>query len=105
MMPLDQFLKDFLMSLKPLPSILILYAFSILNLMSTNTIWHHKSSNVLFLATMSHSRYKFIGGFITFKDKASIIERLKTDKFAFIRELFELLNVGNAKYRYLSTML
>ena len=54
---------------------------------------------------MSHSRYKFIGGFITFKDKASIIERLKTDKFAFIRELFELLNVGNAKYRYLSTML
>ena len=54
---------------------------------------------------MSHSCFKFISHFIFFDDKASRTERWKTDKFTCMRELFELMNIGNAKCRYPSTML
>ena len=74
----------------------ILYLRSALrvNLMSISTIWHHESSNDL-----------FISRFITFDDKASRAERWKTDKFACMRELFELMNAGNVKCRYPSLVL
>ena len=75
------------------------------NLMSTSAIWHHESSNDLLSATMSHSRFKFISRFITFDGKASRKERWKTDKFACMRELFKLMNVGNTKFRYPLPML
>ena len=54
---------------------------------------------------MSHSRFKFISCFITFNDEASRTEHWKTDKFACVREMFELMNVGKAKCRYPSPML
>ena len=54
---------------------------------------------------MPHSRFKFISRFIILDDKASRAERWKTDKFACMRELFELMNVGNTKCRYPSAML
>ena len=82
-----------------------LRAASRVNIMSTSTIWHHESSNDLFSATMRHSRVKFISCFITFSDKACRTERWKTDKFACMRELFELMNVGNAECRFPSPML
>ena len=85
--------------------ILYLRAALRVNLMSTSTIWHHESSNDLFSATMSHSRFKFISRFIAFDDKASRAERWKTDKFACMKELVKLMNVGNAKCRYPSPML
>ena len=59
----------------------------------------------LFSASMLHSRFKFINCFITFDDKASRTECWKTDKFACIRELSELMNVGKAKCRYPSPIL
>ena len=62
--------------------------------MSISTIWHHESSNDL-----------FISRFITFDGKASRAERWKTDKFACMRELFELMNAGNVKCRYPSLVL
>ena len=75
------------------------------NLISTSAIWHHESSNDILSATMSHSRFKFISRFITFDGKASRKERWKTDKFACMRELFKLMNVGNTKFRYPLPML
>ena len=75
------------------------------NLMSTSTTWHQESSNDLFSATMSHGRFKFISCFITFNDKGSRTESWKTDTFACIRELFELMNEGNTKCRFPSPML
>ena len=86
-------------------SILYLRAALRVNLMSTSTIWRHESSDDLFSATMTHSGFKFISRFITFDDKASRTERWKTDKFACMRDLFELMNVGSAKCRYPSPML
>ena len=93
------------MDIRALLGILYLRAALRVNLMSTSTIWHHRSSNNLFSATMSHSCFKFISCFITFDDKASRTECWKTDKFACMRELFELMNVGNVKCRYPSPML
>ena len=37
--------------------------------MNSSTIWHHESSNDLFSATMSNSRFKFISRLIPFDDK------------------------------------
>ena len=59
-----------------------------MNLMSTST------------ATMSHIHFKLINRFITLDDKASRKEHWKTDKFACMRDLFELMNGDNAKCRY-----
>lgn len=75
------------------------------NLLSTSTIWNHESSHDLFSATMSENRLKFISRFITFDDKSSRAERWKNDKFACMRELFELMNQHNAKWRYPSDFL
>ena len=68
--------------------ILYLRAALRINLMSTST------------ATMSHIHIKLINQFITLDDKASRKEHWKTDKFACMRDLFELMNVDNAKCRY-----
>ena len=93
------------MDIRVFKDILYLRAALRVNLMSTSTIWHHKSSNDMFSATMSHSYFKFISCFITFIDKTSRTEHWKTDKFACMREMFELMNVGNVKCRYPSPML
>ena len=94
-----------LMDIRTFLGILYLKAALTVNLMSTSTIWHHASSNNFFSTTISHSRLKFISRFITFDDKASRTERWKTDQFACMSELFELMNVGNAKCRYPSPKL
>ena len=93
------------MDIRAFFGILYLRATLRVKLMSTSTIWHHKSSNDLFSATMFHSRFKFITRFIAFDDKASRTDRWKTDKFACMRELFELMNADNAKCRYPLLML
>ena len=93
------------MDIQAFLGILYLRAALRVNLMSTSTIWYHESSNGLFSATMSHNRFKFISRFITFDDKTSRAERWKTDKFAGMRELFELMGVVNANCRYPSPML
>ena len=85
--------------------ILYLRAAFRVNQMNSSTIWHQESSNDLFSATMSNSRFNFISRFITFDDKSSRAERWKTDKFACMRELFEMMNIRNAKCRYPSPML
>ena len=94
-----------LMDIRTFLGILYLKAALTVNLMSTSTIWHHASSNNFFSTTISYSRLKFISRFITFDDKASRTERWKTDQFACMSELFELMNVGNAKCRYPSPKL
>ena len=75
------------------------------NLISTSTIWHHQSLNDLFSATMLHSRCMFISPFISFDVKASRTKRSKTKKFACMKELFQLMHVSKAKFRYHSLML
>ena len=85
--------------------ILFLRAALKVNLMSTSTIWHQERSSDLFSASVLHSRFKFINCFITFNDKASRTECWITDKFACVRETFELMNVGNTKCRYPSPIL
>ena len=93
------------MNLQAFLGILYLRAALRVSLRSINTIWHDESSNNLFSAPMSNSCFKFISRFITFDNKASRTERLKTDRFTCMRELFQLINVGNVKWRYPSPML
>ena len=85
--------------------ILYLRAAFRVNQMNSSTIWHHESLNDLFSATMSNSRFKSISRFITFDDKSSRADRWKTDKFACMRNLFEMMNIRNTKCRYPSPML
>ena len=68
--------------------------------MNREFIWNHESSHDVFAATISEKRFKFISCFITFDDKAARADRWKTDMFACLRELFEVMNERNARMRY-----
>ena len=46
---------------------------------------------------MLYNRFQFIQRFITFDDKATRGDRWKSDKFACLRELFEMMNEQNSK--------
>lgn len=85
--------------------ILYLRAAFRVNLLSKDYIWNHESSYDSFGATMSVNRFKFISRFITFDDKSTRADRWKTDKFACMREIFEEMNVRNAKMRSPSSLL
>ena len=76
-----------------------------LNLQSRETMWNHESCQDVFAAITSENRFKFICRFLTFDDKPTIANRWKGDKFACIRDLFETINIRNAKMRYPSALL
>ena len=84
----------------------ILYLISAFRL-NLQTIWNHESSHDIhvFTATMSENRFKFICRFVAFDDKPTGAHRWKGDKFACIRELFEVMNIRNGKMRYPSALL
>ena len=55
---------------------------------------------------MSYNQFQFINfQFITFDDKSTRNNRWKMDKFACLRELFELMSERNAKCRFPSPLL
>ena len=58
------------------------------NLSLADVIWHHKSSNDLFVATMSMKRFQFIGRFIEFDVIKTREERWKHNKFASMRYIW-----------------
>ena len=76
-----------------------------LNLRETLEIWNHESSHDIFSSTMSYNRFQFIRKFITFDDKPTRNDRWKSDKFACLRELFEMMNEQNSKCRFPSPLL
>ena len=76
-----------------------------LNLQETLEIWNHESAHDIFAATMSYNRFQFIRRFITFDDKSTRGDRWKSDKFACLRELFEMMNEQNSKRRFPSPLL
>ena len=80
--------------------ILYLRAAFKLNLMNQNIIWNHEAAHSIFGAGMSLSRFQFITNFVTFDDKETREDRWQYDKFACMRELFEAVNVNNARARY-----
>ena len=61
------------------------------NLQNTRDLWFH-DLNDLFAATMLWNRFHFISKFITFDNKATRYDCWKYDKYACIRELFEMMN-------------
>ena len=75
------------------------------NLRNTRDLWFHESSNDLFAATILWNRFHFISKFVTFDNKDTRDDRWKYDKYACIRELFEMMNERNAKCRYPSAFL
>lgn len=54
---------------------------------------------------MSWSQFLFISKFITYDNKATRDDRWKYDKYACIREFFEMMNEKNPKCRYPSAFL
>ena len=85
--------------------ILYLRAVFWLNILDREIIWNHESAYDIIGATMSLHRFKFFCRLITFDGKETWNDRWKTDKFVCMRELFEDMNKGNARMRYLSPLL
>ena len=54
---------------------------------------------------MSENRFKLICRFVTFNDKPARTDHWKRDYFADIKEIFEAMNIRNAKMRYPSALL
>ena len=65
----------------------------------------NKTSNNIFSATMSFKRFQFIHKFITFDDKSTHNDRWKSDKYAYLCELFEIMNKQNQKRQFPSPLL
>lgn len=59
--------------------------------------WDPLFGNPIFRATMSKNRFKILQKFIRFDDKASRSERRNKDKFAPIREVWDLFNINLRK--------
>ena len=70
------------------------------NLRDSQSIWYHKSSNLVFVATMSLNRLSFLTRFTQFDDRSTREERNMYDKFDCFRDVFEKVNENNAKWRY-----
>ena len=85
--------------------ILYLRAVFRLNILDRELIWNRESTHDIIGATMSLHRFQFICRLITFDDKQTQKNRWKTDKFAFMREIFEDMNDRNARMRRLSPLL
>ena len=85
--------------------LLYLLAVFRLNLRETLEIWNHENSHEIFCVTMSYNRFQFIRKFVTFDDKSTRDNRWKMDKFACLRDLFELMNERNVKCRFPSPLL
>ena len=57
------------------------------------------------MITMSLNRFNFICCLITFDDKETRNNRWKSDKFAYMKELFEDVNERNSRMSHLSPLL
>ena len=77
----------------------LLYLRGAINSNSTNVniIFYQKSAHNLFIATMIKNCLKVFEQFIRFDDKGTRPERWEEDKYAAIRENFEILHMQNAK--------
>ena len=93
------------MDLSAFIGLLYLRAAFRLNLQETLEIWNHESAQDIFATTMSYNRVQFIQRFITFNDKSTRGDRWKSDKFACLRELFEMMNEQNSKRCFPSPLL
>ena len=71
-----------------------------MSILDREVIWNHESAHDVIGATMSLHRFKFICCLITFDDKETRNDRWKTDKFAYMRELFEDMNERKARMRH-----
>ena len=60
--------------------------------MDMRRLWDTSRSHPAFIATMAETRFKEILRFLAFDDKETRPERYRHDRFAAIREIFELWN-------------
>jgi len=68
-----------------------------LNLIILRDVFYHKSANLAFRGTLNVNCFSFLCKMICFDDKDTRDEYWKADKFAAIREIFELFNTNCAK--------
>ena len=76
-----------------------------LNILDREVTSIHQSASDFIGATMSLHRFKFICCLITLDDSETRNDSWKTDKFAYMRELFEDMNETNTKIRHLFPLL
>ena len=69
---------------------------------STDFLWNKTYGPKIFGETMSRSDYKKIHRFIRFDNRSTRSERIKSDKFTHIREIFDLF-VENCRGAYIPT--
>ena len=72
---------------------------------NTRDLWFHEGAHDIFPTVISWNRFHFTCKFITFDDKPTRNDRWKNHKYACMRELFEKMNVQNAKRRFPSPLL
>ena len=66
---------------------------------------NHESSHDIFATTMPWNRFHFLCKVTTFDEKSTRNYPWKNDKFACMRELFEMMNKQNTKRRFPSSLL
>ena len=76
-----------------------------LNVLDRKVIWNHESTHDIIGAAISLHRIKLICCLITFDHKETRNDRWKTDKFAYMRGIFENINERNARMRHPSPFL
>ena len=76
-----------------------------LNMRNTRDLWFHESAHGIFVIAMSWNRFHFIWKFITFDGKPVRNDRWQNNKYACMRELFEKMNMQNAKRQVPSPLL
>lgn len=67
--------------------------------LSVKELWSNKFATSLFRTTMSLNRFQFLTSCLRFDDKASRAQRKETDKFAPIRQIWELF-ISNCRTLY-----
>ena len=75
------------------------------NLRSTKKLFHHKSSNNAFKATMRKTRFNFLVATRQFDNSENRQEHWKNDRFTAMRKFFDKLNESCAKLRILTEIL
>lgn len=67
--------------------------------LNTSELWSEAFGNGIFRATMSQCRFKFLAASLRFDDKNTRPQRRQADKFAHIRQIFDVY-VANCKKYY-----
>ena len=89
-----------LIEIKALLGLLYLAAVRKTNHLNATNLWSSNGTSIeMFRLTMSLERFRFLLRHIRFDNKATRLQRQKTDKLATIRDLFELF-IANCKSTY-----